>query len=833
MSLYLSCKEENTLPKEQFISPEKMRAPGFLEIPSIPFNQYQKTVADERGNFTDEQLINIYRDMYVIRAFEQMLESIKMEGQYKGKEFSYAGAAHLALGEEAAAVGEAFYLEKEDIILGNHRSHHEVIAKAMSTIRKLSDEELLQIMTEFSEGKLYEAVKQEGKSVREIAEDFFLYGAICEITARENGLNHGLGGSMHAFFLPFGIFPNNAIVAGSAPLGCGVALYKKCNKKPGIVVVNAGDGSIGCGPGFESLNFASMDQYNELWEDGYKGGLPIIFNYMNNGYGMGGQTCGETMGYHDVARIGVGISPDQLHTERVDGFNPLAVIDAYRRKRELIESGKGPCMLDVVTYRFGPHSPADAQAYRSQEEIEAWKAQDPILTYARQLVEAGVISEDGLAVIRQGIEDKMDRVFTLSIDPVISPLTDYKVHPDFTEKFMFSNKPQQKMGDEMPVVLQEKGNNSRVKQIAKKHRYAYDESGKPYPNTRVFNIRDAIFEAIYHKMYEDPTLISFGEDIRSWQGVFGVYRGLPEALPYHRLFNTPISESAIVGAATGYGMAGGRVVAELMYGDFLGRCGDEVFNQLAKWHAMSAGLIKMPVVLRLPTGAKYGAQHSQDWTSFCAHVPGLKVVYPSTPYDAKGLMNTALNSTDPVIFCESQRTYEMGELFHKEGVPEEYYEIPFGEAEVKISGSDVTILNIGPTIYRCLEAVETLKQHDISAELIDARSLVPFNYDLVIESVKKTGKIVLISDASARGSFLNDIANNITNFAFDYLDAPPVVVGAKNWIAPAYEYDSVFFPQGSWIVDAIHQRLMPIAGYQIQSQNYTDVELRRRAKMGV
>ncbi|MBP3737070.1 MAG: dehydrogenase [Lachnospiraceae bacterium] len=796
-------------------------------------NQYQKTVSDEKKNFSREELINIYRDMYVIRAFEQMLEAIKMEGKYKGKEFSYAGAAHLALGEEAAAVGEAFYLGRDDIILGTHRSHHEVIAKALSVIRKLSDKELLSIMKEFSEGKLYDVVKAEGKSVRETAEDFFLYGAICEIIARETGLNQGLGGSMHAFFLPFGIFPNNAIVAGSAPLGCGVALYKKCNKKKGVVVVNAGDGSIGCGPGFESLNFASMDQFKELWEKGYEGGLPIIFNYMNNGYGMGGQTEGETMGYHDVARIGVGISPDQLHTERVDGFNPLAVIDAYRRKMELIAQGKGPCMLDVVTYRFGPHSPADAQEYRSPEEIAAWKEQDPIPVYAKQLEKAKIATVAQLQAIRDEIEDKMDRVFTLAIDPEISPLTDYQKNPDFTEKFMFSNEPQTRMGEGKPVVLKKKGDNTRVKQIAKKHRYAYDENGNLYPSTRVFNIRDAIFEALYEKMYEDPTLITFGEDVRSWQGVFGVYRGLPETLPYHRLFNTPISESAIVGAATGYGMAGGRAVAELMYGDFLGRCGDEVFNQLAKWHAMSAGLIKMPVVLRLPTGAKYGAQHSQDWTSFCTHVPGLKVVYPSTPYDAKGLLNTALNSTDPVIFCESQRTYEMGELFHKEGVPEGYYEIPFGEAEVKIPGSDVTILNVGPTIYRCLEAVETLKKYGISAELIDARSLVPFNYDLVIDSVKKTGKVVLISDASSRGSFLNDIANNITNFAFNYLDAPPVVVGAKNWIAPAYEYDADFFPQGSWIVDAVHQRLMPIPGYEVQKQNYTDVELLRRARMGV
>lgn len=819
--------------KEQYYDPIKLREPGMLEISSIPMNQYNKTIEDEKDRFTKEDFINIFRDMYTIRAFEKMLEAIKMEGEYKGKKFTYSGAAHLSLGEEAAAVGEAFYLKKEDIILGTHRSHHEVIAKAMTTIRQMSEDELVSIMEDFADGKTYKAVKQAGKDVRTTAEDFFLYGMICEIIARENGLNRGLGGSMHAFFLPFGIFPNNAIVGGSAPLGCGVALYKKCNKKPGMVVVNVGDASTGTGPSFEAWNFSAMDQFNTLWEDGYKGGLPMIFNYMDNGYGMGGRTNGETMAFGQLCRLGAGICPNEMHSERIDGMNPLAVIDAYRRKLALIEKGEGPVLLDVMCYRYGPHSPADAQAYRDIKEIEDWKAYDPILTFPAELVKAGIAEQSEVDAIVEEIEQKIDFIFTKAIDPDVSALTDYDKTPDFTEKFMFSNERVEKMSDEAPVVLQAKGDNSRVKQIAKKHRYAYDENGKLYPTTRVFNIRDALFEAIYDKMFVDPTLITLGEDVRSWQGTFGVYRGLPELLPYHRLFNTPISESIIVAAATGYGMAGGRVIAEIMYGDFLGRCGDEVFNQMAKWHAMSAGLIKMPVVLRLPTGAKYGAQHSQDWTAFCAHVPGLKVVYPSTPYDVKGLMNTALNSTDPVIFCESQRTYEMGELFHKEGVPEGYYEIPFGEPEVKIPGSDVTILNFGPTIYRCLDAVNELKNLSVSAELIDGRSLVPFNYDKVLESVKKTGKIVLVSDASTRGSFLNDIAQNITNLAFDDLDAPPVIVGAKNWIAPAYEFDQVFFPQGSWIVDAIHQRLFPIAGYNVQKQNYTDVELLRKAKMGV
>jgi 2-oxoisovalerate dehydrogenase E1 component len=261
-------------------------------------------------------------------------------------------------------------------------------------------------------------------------------------------------------------------------------------------------------------------------------------------------------------------------------------------------------------------------------------------------------------------------------------------------------------------------------------------------------------------------------------------------------------------------MCGGRVIAEIMYCDFLGRSGDEVFNQLPKWQAMSGNIIKMPVVIRVSDGSKYGAQHSQDWSALTAHIPGLKVVFPATPYDAKGLMNSALQGTDPVIFFESQRIYDIGEMFHVGGVPEGYYEIPFGEPDVKRKGDDLTILTVGATLYPAIKAADFLKEkYGLSAEIIDARSLVPFNYEPVIESLKKTGKIVLASDASSRGSFLKELAQTITELAFDYLDAPPVVIGSRNWITPAYEMEQYFFPQPEWIIDAINEKIIPLKGH--------------------
>jgi 2-oxoisovalerate dehydrogenase E1 component len=248
---------------------------------------------------------------------------------------------------------------------------------------------------------------------------------------------------------------------------------------------------------------------------------------------------------------------------------------------------------------------------------------------------------------------------------------------------------------------------------------------------------------------------------------------------------------------------------------------------------MSGNLIKMPVVLRVSVGSKYGAQHSQDWSSLVAHIPGIKVVFPATPYDAKGIMNAALQGTDPVIYFESQRIYDVGEQFHQGGVPEGYYEIPIGEPDIKRSGKDITLLTIGATLYPALEAVKILEEtYSLSAEIIDARSLVPFNYEPVIESVKKTGKILLASDACERGSYLKDMAQNITELAFDYLDAPPVVVGSRNWITPAYELEKWFFPQPDWIIDAIHERIIPLKGHQT-TNNFTKAEKIRRSKSGI
>ncbi|HBL71677.1 MAG TPA: dehydrogenase, partial [Bacteroidales bacterium] len=583
------------MPKSQFIDPSSVRQPSMLTFEPIPVNQYSKTMQEERANFTDDQLKAIFHDMVLIREFETMLNLIKTKGEYQGVPYNHPGPAHLSIGQESAAVGMAYTLSVDDFIFGSHRSHGEILAKGMSAIHQSDDAYLQSVMENFFDGTILKIVSKGFKgTTKELARRFLVYGTLAEIFARETGFNKGLGGSMHAFFTPFGVYPNNAIVGGSGDIAVGAALYKKVNRKPGLVVANIGDASMACGPVWEGLSFATMDQFNELWEGDMKGGLPLIVNIMNNQYGMGGQTCGETMGYGVAARIGAGLNPDQMHAERVDGYNPLAVIDAYRRKRVILEEKRGPVLLDVLTYRYSGHSPSDASSYRTKEEVEAWEAQDCIATYGKQLVEAGVATEKDVEATWLDVKALIHEMLVKAIDDEVSP---HMKNPEVISEMMFSNGSVDAFSSATPDVLQPLSENSRVKKIAAKERFAFDADGKPFSKMKQYQLRDGIFEAIMDRFYKDASLVAYGEENRDWGGAFAVYGGMTEALPYHRLFNSPISEAAIVGTAIGYAMCGGRVIPEIMYCDFIGRSGDELFNQLPKWQAMSGNVLKMPVVV--------------------------------------------------------------------------------------------------------------------------------------------------------------------------------------------------------------------------------------------
>jgi 2-oxoisovalerate dehydrogenase E1 component len=823
------------MPKSIVVNPQEVRKPQILKIKDISVNQYKPDFKKESGLYGQERLVRIWHDMVVIREFEFMLNTFKTQGVWNGIEYNHKGPAHLSMGQEASSVGQCVNLDTDDYIFGSHRSHGEIIAKCFSAIWQLTqnaegEKRLEAIMKNFLGGEtLSVAERTPSKNLRDLAENFVLYGTLAEIFARKAGFNRGLGGSMHAFFTPFGSMPNNAIVGGSGDIAVGSALYKRINRKPGIVIANIGDASMGCGPVWEGMMMAAMDQYRTLWPGKTGGAPPILFNFFNNFYGMGGQTSGETMGYGFVARVGAGVNPENMHSERVDGYNPLAVADAITRKKAILLEGRGPVLLDTLTYRISGHSPSDASSYRTPEEVKLWQDADSIEEYGAYLIENKAASKSDLDSLREAVQAKLLEAVKLAVNDEISP----RLGGTFIESVMFSNGKAEKLDEREPELSQPVAENHRVKALAGKARYAFDAEGKPVSKNKTFQYRDALFEAMLHRFTIDPSMAAWGEENRDWGGAFAVYRGLTELLPYQRLFNSPISEGAIVGSGVGYALSGGRAVVELMYCDFMGRAGDEIFNQASKWQSMSAGLLKMPLVVRVSVGNKYGAQHSQDWAAITAHIPGLKSYFPATPYDAKGMLNLALRGTDPVIFYESQLLYDIGEQFEKSGVPESYYEVPEGEPAVRVQGKDITIATLGATLYTAMKAAKKLEsQFGLSVEVIDLRFINPLNYEKIIESVKKTGKLLLASDAAERGSFLHTVASNVQTLAFDYLDAPVAVTGSRNWITPAAEMEHLYFPQVDWLIDTIHERILPLPGYSPVTAQ-TPGEILRKNRLGV
>ena len=828
------------MPKSQYIDPNKLLKSGYDKPIDIPFYTYKGTLKDELSSktITKEDSISILRQMIIARKFDEMLLENKMTNSYKGIEFKYDGPLHVSIGQEAVAIGQSWLLDKNDFIFGSHRNHAEVISKGLSAIRKMSDKELKEMMKNHWEGSVYKITKnfKNFKTVKEEAEFFYMYSVLAEIYTKWTGLNRGMGGSMHMFFTPLGIFPNNAVVGASPSIASGAALYKLINKEPGVVIANLGDGGLACGPVWEAANFMAMDQYKELWDKPYNKRPPFILNIINNSYGMGGQPVGETMGNKGPARFGMAINPEQMHAERINGQDVLAVIEAQGRKNKLAADGEGPLLTEIITYRFEGHSSADGvEPYRTKEEVAEWKKIDPIVLFKKQMEDNKIITSSEFKNIEKEVDDLMFDIYKLNCDIDKSPLPDWEGNDQLLDEMMIDPKTTFKSvtSKKESEVLEKLSDNARMKQFDKKHRYALDEDGKEISPLRQYQIRDAIFEAVAQEAEKDPTLIVYGEEHRDWGGPYAVWRGLTEYLPHHRFFNSIIGEAAIVGSATGYALCGGKAVVEIMYYDFLFRAGDEITNQMAKWRPMSGGMLNIPLVLRANIGANYGAQHSQDYTSIAAHIPGIKVVSPVTPYDAKGLMKAAIDDPNPVIYVETQQLYGKGEMFVKEGVPKEPFSIPIGQPAIRRSGEHISIITLGLSLYVALDAASILeKEYGITCDVIDARSAVPLDYDLLIKSVEKTGRVVLINNGVERNNFMRHVASTITESAFDYLDGPPVVLGARNWIMPGAGLDKWIYPQVENILSAINEKIMKLPGYS-STRNETVTEMFRRNKKGV
>jgi len=334
-------------------------------------------------------------------------------------------------------------------------------------------------------------------------------------------------------------------------------------------------------------------------------------------------------------------------------------------------------------------------------------------------------------------------------------------------------------------------------------------------STRTITFREAVNEAIRLEMRSDPTVVLFGEDVaggatlphmegenkEAWGGVLAVTKGLAPEFGRNRVLDTPISESAFIGSAIGAAATGLRPIAELMFVDFLGVCFDQIFNQGAKLRYMFGGKAQVPVVIRTMIGAGFraAAQHSECLYSIFTHIPGLKSVVPSTPYDAKGLLSSAIRDNDPVIFFEHKLLYDMeGE------VPEDNYTIPLGKAEVKREGRDATIITVGRMVHLSLEAAEKLADDGLDVEVVDLRSLSPMDTDAILESVKKTHRLVVVDEDFPRCSLATDVVALVAGQAFDYLDAPCKMITAPHTHVPfSPALEDVYIPSVDTIVKTV------------------------------
>ena len=737
----------------------------------IPAYRYASNLKTElrAKTITPEEAIAILEDMLVIRELEEMIVKLRSGAYEPIREFNYRGPTHVSVGQEGTAAGACSALLLVDNITSTHRGHGESLAKGTVAIRQMTDEQLRKRVPQCPANTRVELL--------EAALEEHVYRTICELFGKDDGYCRGRGGSMHIADFTVGHLGANAIVGGGVPIATGAALANRYLERGNVVCCFAGDGAYANGVVLESLNFAAQAQFTNHLADGLKGGLPIVFLVCNNHYGMTHRSDDEVMGVQRMARRAAGFADNNLHAEVVNGMNVLAVRDAVQRAAKLCREGKGPVFLDVDCYRYWGHSLSDPRnEYRTKEEEAAWKAIDPIETYKQELLGAGALDAEGMATIEKRVRERNARAAkraAAAADPAARDVL----------TFMYTDTKCETVPPEFAKV----------------------ELQGPLPEIKRTNgeltYKDALKEALVQEMARDGRVIFYGEDVADYGGAFKVTKGLLETFGRSRVFNTPISEACICGTGCGAAMNGLRPVVELMYFDFALMSSDQISNQAAKWHYMSGAQTEVPLVIRASAGAGkgYGGQHSQTLESMFCHIPGLYVVYPATPYDAKGLLKSAIRDNNPVLFVESQALYGM-----KGPVPEEDYLVPLGVADIKRAGDDITLVAWGPLVHDCLKAADQLKTaQGVSAEVIDLRSLVPLDLETIVRSVQKTGRCVVASQAVHIGSYTGEIASTIQDVAFDYLDAPVKRVGAKNGIAPqSHILEAAFLPNANDILAA-------------------------------
>ena len=640
-------------------------------------------------------LLALYERMVLIREFEEGVKYLFLEG-------TMPGTIHQCQGQEATAVGVCAALQEDDFITSTFRGHGHALAKG------LTPEEVL----------------------------FELFGAV-------TGCCRGKGGSMHVGNMARGMVPGIAIVGGGIPLAAGMAMAFKQSSRPNVVACFFGDGAVAEGAFHEGVNLAA------IWD------LPVIFVCENNLYGASTRVD-KVMRARTIADRA---SSYGIRGETVDGNDVLAVFEATRRAADECRTGRGPVLLELLTYRRTGHSRRDACHYQPLDEREAWARRDPLERLAGLLMDRVILDSDGIAGVRSRTEKRFRAAVTEARRQPLPTLADLS-----TDVITDANPTLSPEPVSLPV------------------------------SSRRISIAEALREAIAEEMRRDPAVFCMGEDIAvpgGWGGAFTVTLGLENEFP-DRMLNTPIAELGFFGAAVGAAIMGQRPIVDVQYGDFLFLAMDQIVNNAAKLRYMSGGTIRVPMVMRAPIGATgRGSQHAQSLERYFIGVPGLKVVAASNAYDAKGLLKSAVRDDNPILLFEHKLLYgskgaraEPGAVDATSTVPEEDYLVPLDRAAVRREGTHVTLLAWLLMLHYGMQAAERLAPEGVDVEVIDVRSLLPIDYDTIGDSVRKTGRVAIVEEGPITGGVAAELAAGIMERFGDRLMAPVVRVASPDIPVP-------------------------------------------------
>jgi 2-oxoisovalerate dehydrogenase E1 component len=538
-------------------------------------------------------------------------------------------------------------------------------------------------------------------------------------------------------------------------VGCAMASKKLGSDE--IVYVSSGEGTTSQGDFHEALNWASRDK------------LPVIFVIQNNKYAISTHVSQQTTGM-SISKIGSGYAG--LDSHRVDGTDFFASYELMKKAVASVRAGKGPVLIEADTVRLMPHSSSDSQKkYRKPEELEADKKKDPITRFEADLLKNKIVSQQDL--------DNLKKEYKQEIDNAAEEADTY---PAPEEDSLYDHL----FADDNEDTLEYEKNEPAGDKIV---------------------LVDAINHALKEEMAHNEKMLVFGQDVADGKGgVFTATQGVSSQFGGERCFNAPLAESSIVGVGIGLATRGLKPVVEIQFGDYIWTSMMQIRNELATMRWRSNGYWSSPMVIRVPVGGYiHGALcHSQNIEGFFAHLPGVKIAYPSNAADAKGLLKAAIRGNDPVLFLEHKGLYRQAYAASPE--PDEEYLLPFGKARTVLEGDDLTVITWGALVQKSLEAARDLAKQGVRVEIVDIRTINPLDTEAIIASVKKTGKVLVAHEDTRFHGFGAEISAHISEFAFEYLDAPVKRLGAEDTPVPFNaKMEEVCLPQTSWLLKAMQE----------------------------